>query len=235
MEKITAIILSAGKGTRMNSNIHKQYMLLNDKPILFYSLNEFQNSIVDEIILVVGQGEIEYCKNEIVDKYKVTKVKKILEGGKERYNSVYEALKYIEYSDYVLIHDGARPFVSQEIINSSIKCVKKYNACAVGMPTKDTIKLVDGENFSIQTPNRKFLWQIQTPQSFKFDIIKDAYKKMIESNRKDITDDAMVLENFSDYRVKIIDGSYENLKITTPEDLLIAETLQKYKKIEKNT
>lgn len=223
MEKYTAIVLAAGVGKRMNSKIQKQYMLLGGKPVLFYALDAFEKSRVDEIILVVGKGEIEYCRKEIVEKYKFHKVTKIVEGGKERYHSVYEGLKAIDTADYVLIHDGARPFLDQQILTHTIEAVKQYQACVVGMPVKDTIKITTEDGFSKETPERKHVWMIQTPQCFSYSLIFDAYQKMLQNEDATITDDAMVLEKVKGLPVKMVEGSYRNIKITTPEDLLVAE------------
>lgn len=223
MEKYTAIVLAAGVGKRMNSKIQKQYMLLGGKPVLFYALDAFEKSRVDEIILVVGKGEIEYCRKEIVEKYKFHKVKKIVEGGKERYHSVYEGLKAIDTADYVLIHDGARPFLDQQILTRTMEAVKQYQACVVGMPVKDTIKITTEDGFSKETPERKHVWMIQTPQCFSYSLIFEAYQKMLQNEDATITDDAMVLEKVKGLPVKMVEGSYRNIKITTPEDLLVAE------------
>lgn len=223
MEKYTAIVLAAGVGKRMNSKIQKQYMLLGGKPVLFYALDAFEKSRVDEIILVVGKGEIEYCRKEIVEKYKFHKVTKIVEGGKERYHSVYEGLKAIDTADYVLIHDGARPFLDQQTLVHAIEAVKQYQACVVGMPVKDTIKITTEDGFSKETPERKHVWMIQTPQCFSYSLIFEAYQKMLQNEDATITDDAMVLEKVKGLPVKMVEGSYRNIKITTPEDLLVAE------------
>lgn len=223
MEKYTAIVLAAGVGKRMNSKVQKQYMLLGGKPVLFYALDAFEKSRVDEIILVVGKGEIEYCRKEIVEKYKFHKVTKIVEGGKERYHSVYEGLKAIDTADYVLIHDGARPFLDQQILMRTMEAVKQYQACVVGMPVKDTIKITTEDGFSKETPERKHVWMIQTPQCFSYPLIFEAYQKMLQNEDTTITDDAMVLEKVKGLPVKMVEGSYRNIKITTPEDLLVAE------------
>lgn len=223
MEKYTAIVLAAGVGKRMNSKIQKQYMLLGGKPVLFYALDAFEKSRVDEIILVVGKGEIEYCRKEIVEKYKFHKVTKIVEGGKERYHSVYEGLKAMDTADYVLIHDGARPFLDQQILTRTMEAVKQYRACVVGMPVKDTIKITTEDGFSKETPERKHVWMIQTPQCFSYPLIFEAYQKMLQNEDATITDDAMVLEKVKGLPVKMVEGSYRNIKITTPEDLLVAE------------
>lgn len=223
MRKYAAIVLAAGSGSRMNTQVHKQYLLLQGKPILYYSLKAFEESSVDEIILVVGKGEINYCQTEIIEKYHITKVSHIVEGGKERYHSVFEGLKYTEEADYVLIHDGARPFLNQQIIRQSMDAVIKYQACVIGMPVKDTIKIADDDCYAKETPERKKVWMIQTPQTFERKLIYDAYEKMLQNEDSAITDDAMVLERVTGKKTKLIPGSYRNIKITTPEDLLIAD------------
>ena len=221
-QKYAAIVLAAGSGKRMNSQVHKQYLIIQDRPVLYYSLKEFEDSAVDEIVLVVGKGEEEFCRKEIVDKYGISKVKAIVEGGKERYHSVFEGLKQTSDADYVLIHDGARPFVNQDIIRRCMQEVQKYQACVVGMPVKDTIKIADEGGYAKQTPDRKNVWMIQTPQTFSYALIYGAYEEMLKTEDAAITDDAMVLERTKGKKSKLIEGSYRNIKITTPEDLLIA-------------
>lgn len=221
-QKYTAIVLAAGFGKRMNSKVHKQYLIIQDRPVLYYSLKAFEDSAVDEIVLVVGKGEEKFCRKEIVDKYGISKVKAIVEGGKERYHSVFEGLKQTSDADYVLIHDGARPFVNQDIIRRCMQEVQKYQACVVGMPVKDTIKIADEEGYAKQTPDRKNVWMIQTPQTFSYALIYEAYEEMLKTEDTAITDDAMVLERIKGKKSKLIEGSYRNIKITTPEDLLIA-------------
>lgn len=221
-QKYAAIVLAAGSGKRMNSQVHKQYLIIQDRPVLYYSLKAFEDSAVDEIVLVVGKSEEEFCRKEIVDKYGISKVKAIVEGGKERYHSVFEGLKQTSDADYVLIHDGARPFVNQDIIRRCMQEVQKYQACVVGMPVKDTIKIADEEGYAKQTPDRKNVWMIQTPQTFSYALIYEAYEEMLKTEDTAITDDAMVLERIKGKKSKLIEGSYRNIKITTPEDLLIA-------------
>lgn len=232
MEKKTvAIVLAAGKGSRMKSKIQKQYMELKGYPVLYYSLKAFEDSVVDDIILVTGKDEISYCREEIVNRYHVTKVKKIIAGGKERYLSVLNAILAIKEENYqrVLIHDGARPLISQEIINRCIEGIDKYKACVAAVPVKDTIKVANEENIAIHTPERKTLWTVQTPQAFDAQLIIEAYlllKENIEAgNEILVTDDAMVVETFLKKYVKLIEGSYNNIKITTPEDLNFASSL----------
>lgn len=232
--KTSAIVLAAGQGKRMGSDVAKQYLLLCGRPVLYYTLRNFEESIVDEVILVTGKDQIEYCKKEIVDAYGFQKVTAIVAGGRERYHSVAMGLQALARSetpcDYVLIHDGARPFATPDIIKRGIDAVQKYDACVVGMPVKDTIKIVDDENFAVDTPKRNLVWQVQTPQIFSFPLIKKAYDQLIEEEKMllekgvAVTDDAMVVELFSSKRVKLLEGSYKNIKITTPEDLKIAES-----------
>lgn len=224
MRKNVAIVLAAGQGKRMKSNVRKQYLLIKEKPVLYYTLRVFEGSpLISEIILVTGEGEIEYCRRQIVEKYGFQKVHKIIAGGKERYHSVYKGIQAISEADYVFIHDGARPFVDEEILERVCAAVKEYEACVVGMPVKDTIKIVDEGCFAIRTPDRRKVWQIQTPQAFEYHLIKNAYEKLMEEEPEGVTDDAMVVETMTEHKVKLVEGSYRNLKITTPEDLDIAE------------
>jgi len=223
MKKYTAIVLAAGAGKRMNTKVHKQYLEVAGKPLLYYTLKAFEESRVDDIVLVTGAGEEAYCHKEIIEKYGFHKVKAVVAGGKERYHSVYQGLLAAEGADYVLIHDGARPLVENAVIERCMESVEKYQACVVGMPVKDTIKIVDGEQFAKETPDRSSLWQVQTPQTFSYTLIREAYRKMLEQEDTAITDDAMVVERMTSVPVKLIEGSYRNLKITTPEDLLLME------------
>lgn len=227
MNKITAIVLAAGSGSRMKSKTKKQFMEIKGKPVIWYSLFEFEKSRVDEIILVTGKEDIDYCKKEIVEKYNLKKIKNVVAGGSERYESVYNGLKEVT-GNIVLIHDGARPLINNEIIERSIEGTIKSDACVVGVPVKDTIKRANKEGYIIDTPNRSELWITQTPQSFKTDLVKMAYKKMKEELEKgnttlNITDDAMVVEEFTTNQVRFVQGDYKNIKVSTPEDIDIAE------------
>lgn len=236
-KKCTAILLAAGQGRRMHSSVQKQYLLLGDKPVIYYSLKTFQDSFMDDIILVTGNGDEAYCRKEIVDRYHFTKVKEIVAGGRERYDSVYNALQVIKKKDmqipdedgFVFIHDGARPFLTEEILQRTLEAVAADHACVAGMPVKDTIKVVDEKGYALQTPDRNSLWQVQTPQVFDSRLIIEAYERLMQE--KDslaakgirITDDAMVVETLMGHSVRLVQGSYENIKITTPEDLVTAE------------
>lgn len=227
-EKITAIVLAAGRGKRMNSKVQKQFLELGGKPVLYYSLNCFQQSpLVTDIILVTGAESVAFCKEEIVEKYGFTKVKKVIPGGKERYDSVYEGLLSCENSDFVLIHDGARPFITQEILERGMTGVRETGACVIGMPSKDTVKVSDENGFVQETPERNLVWSVQTPQIFEYSLIRNAHEKIRCENMTGITDDAMVVERASGRKIRLVEGSYKNLKITTPEDLDIAEIFLK--------
>lgn len=230
MGKTVAIVLAAGRGKRMQSDVAKQYLLVRNKPVLYYSLKAFQDSLVDEIILVTAESEIAYCKDEIVEKYEFSKVSQIVAGGKERYHSVHNGLKACKDADIVLIHDGARPFVDDAIIARNINMVKEYGACVTGMPVKDTIKISDAEGFVQETPRRDLIWTIQTPQTFRYDLIRNAYDTFLNNEEENcklynVTDDAMVAELFGGLKVKLVEGSYNNVKITTPEDMVLAEAI----------
>lgn len=233
-EKHTAIIAAAGRGNRMNSDIPKQFLELCGKPVLYYSLKAFEESFVDEIVLVTSEADTGYCREQIVERYGFTKVSKIIQGGAERYESVYKGLIAAEDADYVYIHDGARPFVTAQIINDARKYAEKYGACAAGMPVKDTIKIVDAGGLVTETPPRRCVWQVQTPQAFSYDVIREAYDLLMRGGMDcTITDDTQVVEEMFDRPIKLFFASYENIKITTPEDMMIAESLMKQRKIKK--
>ncbi len=224
---IGAVILAGGQGKRMRSNVQKQYMTLCGKPLIVYALEAFENSPVDVLVLVTAAGEEAYAQKEIVDAYGITKVKAVVAGGKERCHSVYEGLKMLEACDYILIHDGARPLVTGDVIERAIAGAREYQACVVGMPVKDTIKVSDDDGFAKATPERSRLWQVQTPQAFEYSLVRNAYDQIMREPQmqKGVTDDAMVVESRTHHKVKLIEGSYENLKVTTPEDMLLAEAL----------
>ncbi|MBQ7708109.1 MAG: 2-C-methyl-D-erythritol 4-phosphate cytidylyltransferase [Lachnospiraceae bacterium] len=245
-----AVVLAGGSGSRMKSDVAKQYIKINDREVLYYPLYTFQNNEnISRIILVTRESDIEFCKKDIVAKYNFDKVSDVIAGGKERYNSVYNGIvKFTEYSkssdddrvsdndlescdEIVLIHDGARPFVTDKMIDDAISTVKECGACTVGVPVKDTIKVVDENGFGVDTPDRKTLWQIQTPQGFKIKIIKEAYEAMFDEQKNNagtnhnITDDTMLVELYKGVRSKVIFGAYENIKITTPEDVETAKII----------
>ena len=225
----TAIILAAGKGARMNAGMNKQFILLNGKPLLAHTLEAFQScKEIDSIILVAGSDELQLCKEQILDAYGFDKVDKLVSGGSERQQSVYNGIVEVDESCSVLvIHDGARPIVPDNIIERCIEGAKVYGAVSAGMPAKETIKVLDKDGFVECTPERGRLWVTQTPQAFKLDIIRKAHES---AGSKGIsgTDDAVLVENMG-IKVKMIESSYENIKVTTPEDIIIAETLMNKK------
>lgn len=234
VKKTAAIVLAGGKGSRMNSELPKQYMELCKKPVIYYALDAFEKSCVDIIVLVTGDAVIDgmdektFCEKNIIERYGFGKVRSIVQGGKERYNSVFNGLRALSDSkddiELVLIHDGARPCITTELIEKCIEDARQYKACVAAVPVKDTIKVSDERGFAKLTPDRKLLWQVQTPQSFDFNLIKEAYEKMIsDPKRGNITDDAMVAERYTDIPVKFTMSSYKNIKITTPEDMMTAQ------------
>lgn len=222
---ISVVIAASGIGKRMNSNINKQYLLLKEKPILAYTIEKFEdNKYIDEIVVVAREDEREYCLNEVINKYNFKKVTNIVGGGAERQDSVYKGLLAVNnLCSIVLIHDGVRPFLRNEDILNSIDGVINYDACVIGTPVKDTIKIVDINKDIIDTPDRNSLWAVQTPQSFSYKLILKAYQEAIQE-KITATDDSMLVEKLG-YKVKMIEGSYSNIKITTPEDLKLAELL----------
>jgi len=227
MSSFAAVVLSAGTGSRMKSDVPKQYLDLNGKPVIYYSLKAFEENGFSTIVLVCGKDDVDYCWENIVEKYGIKNVKAIVPGGKERYHSVFEGLKAIGKADYVFIHDGARPMINQTILNRLKDAVVQEDAAVAGMPVKDTIKIVDEDAYVTETPERKYVWQVQTPQCFSFPIIYDAYASVMKDEEEGwtvpaITDDAMVLEYATDHEVKMVEADYRNIKITTPEDLAIA-------------
>ena len=215
------VIVAAGTGSRMNMGINKQFIKLEGKEIIAYTIEKFYN--IEDIVVVVKEDESEFFKKEILDKYNFKNVK-IAYGGKERQDSVYNGLKLLdEKCDVVLIHDGARPFVSDKIIDKSIEEAKEHKAIVVGVPVKDTIKVIDNDKNIVDTPNRSVLWAVQTPQTFDYNILIDAYKDAFK-NKFYGTDDAMLVERIG-YKVKMLEGSYNNIKITTQEDLNIGSQI----------
>ena len=230
----TAIVLAGGSGKRMNSDIPKQYLMLAGKPVIYYSLKAFQdNSHIDNIILVTAEEYIDYAKENILDKT-LSKVSMVIQGGMERYDSVYKGLQCIKEPGYVFIHDGARPCVDAELLNECKTNVEVYGACVPAVPVKDTIKIVDSYGFSADTPKRSSLMAVQTPQCFRFIDALKAYSDMENvanggADISDITDDAMVVERFAGIRVKLCKGSYNNIKVTTPEDIVTLENMLRIK------
>lgn len=257
--RVTAILLAAGRGTRMGSGIRKQFMELAGRPVLSWSLNVLALSpVVTEIVLVIPAGgganksaeeEQEHIRRLFIDplpEAAAAKVRALVPGGAERYNSVYNGLEAIQWPcDYVFIHDGARPLITEEMLEKLFRAVQEYKAVVAACPSKDTVKITDDSGFVQSTPDRSRVWNIQTPQCFEYELVKSSYEIIIgaasdtapaaafadfagaghqnsQTPRK-ITDDAMVVEYASDTKVRPVDTGYQNIKITTPEDLLVAE------------
>lgn len=229
-EKYTAIVLSAGSGSRMNSEIPKQYMDLCGYPVIYYSLKAFESSAVDDVILVAGAQDLKFCQQNIVEKYGFSKVRAIVAGGSERCLSVYEGLKAAAGAEYVLIHDGARPLIDADSIRRAMETVAVEKACVLAVPVKDTIKIADGNGYADSTPDRNRLWAVQTPQCFSTKLLEKAYQHYFAAKNKGkelpaMTDDAMLVEQMTGHKVRLVAGNYSNLKITTPEDFMVAKVL----------
>ena len=227
---VSVIIAAAGMSNRMGSKINKQFIAIDNKPILAHTIEKFEESkYIDEIIIVSKEEEVEYCRKEIVKRYSFNKVSKIIRGGKERQDSIYNGLLALnENTDIVLTHDGARPFVRKEHIEAGLKGVIEYGACVIGVPVKDTIKVIDNKEVVHHTPKRSLLWAAQTPQCFWADLLKKGYEYAMNEGIVG-TDDSSLVEKMG-YDIKMIMGSYDNIKITTPEDLIIADSFLKDRK-----
>lgn len=226
MEKIrtSVIIPAAGLGRRMNASVSKQYLQLNGKPILAHTLDIFEKCpMIDEIVLVINPEELELCHDQVLGIYPYTKIK-VVAGGTTRQESVYAGLQVVNpQTRIVLIHDGARPLIRESVIRASITETIKHRATVVGVSAKNTIKVINKEGFVEATPDRNYLVEIQTPQTFDYDLIKEAHQKAREFGVAG-TDDAFLVE-WLKIPVKIVVGDYTNIKITTPEDLTIAESI----------
>ena len=237
-KRTTAIIMAAGKGSRMQADRNKVYLELCGRPVLYYTLAAFEQSEIDEIIIVSTPGDEEYVRSEIVEKYQIKKVKSIVAGGRERFESVYFGVQACrEPQDllpldqhYIFIHDGARAFIRPEQINLCINSVEEFKACVLAVPAKDTIRIVGEDGYPKMTPNRKDVWQMQTPQCFVLSEAIDAFDLMIKSGDQNITDDVMVLERYGNRLSRMVMGSYENIKLTTPEDMIMGENILKRRK-----
>ncbi|NTV89790.1 MAG: 2-C-methyl-D-erythritol 4-phosphate cytidylyltransferase [Clostridiales bacterium] len=226
-DKVCAVIVAAGRGTRMNMAQSKQYVDILDKPVVARTIQAFQDcGAVDGIIVVVNEQDMEYCRQEIIDKYCYSKVTALVAGGAERQDSVFSGLRFLP-SDcgIVLIHDGARPFIDNDGINSCIAAATEFGSACMAVPVKDTIKCSDTDGFIEGTPERSRLWQAQTPQAFRYGLIMEAYQKAEKEGFRG-TDDTVLAERLG-IRTRLVPGSYFNIKITTREDLVIAEAIAK--------
>ncbi|MDO4300370.1 MAG: 2-C-methyl-D-erythritol 4-phosphate cytidylyltransferase [Clostridia bacterium] len=223
--KNSVIIVAAGSGKRMKSAIAKQYIELKGRTILSYTVETFNKSeYIDEIILVTSKDAIDFVREEIVLKYGFNKVKAVVEGGSERQYSVYNGLQAVSAdSDVVLIHDGVRPFVADKYIAELESIAMEYGGCVLGVPVKDTIKICDEGGNITDTPDRASLWLAQTPQCFKHDVVMGAYEAAMAEGILG-TDDSMLVERMGT-KIKMVKGDYNNIKITTPEDLYMGEVI----------
>lgn len=222
---VSAVIVAAGKGSRMNMEMNKQYIEICGVPILARAIEHFQEcKLIQEIIVVVNADDIIYCSESIIREFSFTKVKTIVAGGAERQDSVYNGLLEVDKScEIVLIHDGARPFISDENIRECIRAAGEFGAASLAVPVKDTIKKADKNGFVEETLDRSNLQSIQTPQGFRLETILDAHKIAAEKGIKG-TDDA-VLAEIAGYKLKLVKGSYYNIKVTTCEDLILATAI----------
>lgn len=225
----TAVIVAAGKGKRMGTEISKQFLPLGGKEILAHTVEKLEWAAgIRDIILVTGEDSIEDVR-DMAKEYDWKKITGIIAGGRERQDSVRNGLRLVSAdTEIVLIHDGVRPFVTEDILRMSIETARAMGACVAGVPAKDTIKVCNAENIAVATPERSTLWQIQTPQTFRRDLILTAYETAAKDGFVG-TDDASLAEHCG-YPVKVIPGSYRNIKITTREDLLIGEAFLKEEK-----
>lgn len=223
--KVTAIITAAGKGKRMLHSVPKHFIRLEDKPVLAYTLDVFERCPdVNQVLVVSRSGEEDYCLKEVVEKYGYKKVLKIVIGGDRRQDSVYNGIKELdEDTDIVLVHDGVRPFVSQNTLSEAIKLAIFADGVVTAVPVKDTIKYVGDDGIIRATPDRSSLWHAQTPQVFKRRILEEAYVRAY-NDKYTGTDDSALVERLG-YKVKIVEGTVDNIKITTKEDLLFAEVI----------
>lgn len=225
--KIVALIAAAGKGKRMNTRISKPFIPIFGKPILAYTIEKFEKCrLIDKIYLTVNSEEKELCSRNVIIKYNFSRVQELVDGGETRQDSVYNGLKALDKdTDIVVIHDGARPLIEETLIRDSIEKAQKYGAAIAAIPIKDTVKKSENNFFINKTLNREEIWRAQTPQTFKYDLILPAYHKAYKDKYL-ATDDAAILERYG-HKVKLIIGSEENIKITTPFDIIVAENFLK--------
>ena len=227
--KTVAIIPAGGSGKRLGSDLAKQYLLLQGIPVLVRTLGVFQKSdVVQEMILVVPEKDLLFFRERFIEPYGLTKVSMVVPGGKERQDSVRHGLRSMENPcDIVIVHDGVRPFVTPEMIVQVVSAAREFGAASIGVRAKDTIKQTSDADVVTATLPRGNLWQTQTPQAFRYEILCRAYEQAAGDNFYG-TDDASLVERIG-VNVRMIAGSAENMKITTPEDLRMAEALMKEK------
>jgi 2-C-methyl-D-erythritol 4-phosphate cytidylyltransferase len=223
--KTAVIIVAAGSGKRMKSAVAKQFMELKGRMILGYTVEAFAKSVnTDEIIIVTGSDDVDFVKSQIADVYGGGKVVAVVAGGSERQYSVQNGIECVSNdTDIIMVHDGVRPFVEDEHIKKLVETAEEFGGCVLGVPVKDTIKVCDENGVIVDTPKRSCLWAAQTPQCFKADILKKAYKNAFESGFLG-TDDSMLVERIG-IKIKMVEGSYDNIKFTTPEDIFVGERI----------
>ncbi len=223
--KVGAIIAAAGRGERMGG-VDKMFALLGGKPILARVIDTFQRcQSVDQVVVVVSRENLERCR-QLVAEQGWSKVTEVCPGGRRRQDSAAAGLRRLKNCDWVVVHDGARPLVTVDLIDRGLEAARETGAAVAGVPVTDTIKIAGDDRLVQETPPRRNLWSAQTPQVFRFDIIAEAYQPA----KGEVTDDATLVEQLG-YKVKLYLGAYDNIKITTPDDLTLAEVLwQKYEK-----
>ena len=223
--KVCTLIPAAGKGSRMAHSLKKPYLKLAKKPILAHTIQRFeQNTAIDAIFVIVDAADFSECRETVLEPYSFTKVQELVAGGETRQMSVYHGLRALSADvDFVIVHDGVRPFVTDETISDCLTAADEYGAAVAAVPVKDTIKLTDENCFITQTPKRERLWAVQTPQVFRKPLLEEAHQTA-QAHQLTGTDDAALVEQLG-FRVKLVMGSYANLKITTPVDLRVAEVL----------
>lgn len=226
-QRVTAIIPAAGIGRRMQAagqTLAKQFITLGDRPILSHSLQTLDGcDAIDDIIVVCESTMIDHVATEIVEACRFTKIRRIVAGGKERQDSVYAGFQSCSDTNIVLVHDAVRPFVSRIRIDDVLEAVIDHGAAILAVPAKDTIKLQDDQQFVERTMDRSVLWNVQTPQAFTYDILRQAFDHAIREHFYSTDESALV--EAAGFRVKIVPGDYDNIKITSPEDLVIAEAI----------
>lgn len=231
---IGAVVAAAGRSSRMGDGQNKQFLMLDGMPVLGRTLSSLSScGLIDEIVVVMPEDEMEKCRRDIIDRYKIPKVIEIVKGGSERQQSIMAGLEALKDTcDIAVTHDGARPFVTDDIITQSIYEAYLYGAAACAVPIKDTIKVSDGDGFILDTPDRSTLYAVQTPQTFKFNLLYNAHLRAKEDGYTG-TDDTVLVERLG-AKVKLFAGSYENIKITTPEDIYMAYAIMRHQKDKKS-
>ena len=223
--KVCALIPAAGKGNRMAHSVKKPYLKLAQKPILAHTIQRFeQNSTVDAIFVIVDSADFSECHTAVLRPYPFTKVQELVGGGETRQMSVYNGVRALSADvDFVIVHDAVRPFVTDEVIFACLTAADEYGAAVAAVPVKDTIKVANADSFIVETPVRDQLWAVQTPQVFRKSLLQEAHQ-VAQARQLTATDDASLVEQLG-FPVKLVQGSYANLKITTPIDLQVAEVL----------